>query len=102
MWSCSSVNCWPAMTRPEDPQRIEFPCEYPISVIARSHDNLFEDVFAVLVRHAPELTLDAFDVKPSRNGRYASVRVRLVATGEPQLKRIHADLMRLESVKMVL
>ena len=39
---------------------------------------------------------------PSRNGRFLSVSVEIVATGEAQLKALHEDLLAHDQVRLVL
>ena len=86
----------------EEPPKITFPCVYPIKVILVSGDMHVSEVLAIVQQHAPELDeLDA-EVKPSRNGRYGSVRLNIEATGEAQLTALHQELMALPYVKMVL
>ncbi len=86
----------------QEPPQIEFPCDYPVKVIMRTGDMHLSQVLAVVQEHAPELDeLDA-RVIPSRHGNYGSLRVNIVATGESQLRAMHAQLMALPFVKMVL
>lgn len=90
------------MTEPQPP-KIEFPCEdYPIKVLGDAGDALYRCVIQVMERHAPGFDEAAITVKDSRNGRYQSVTVWIVATGEPQLHSIHQDLRASGLVKMVL
>lgn len=81
---------------------IEFPCRYPIKVIGVAAPNAARDILAVVRLHAPEVTPDDVTRRNSRKGKYASIGITIVATGEEQLKALHRDLMALASVKMVL
>lgn len=85
-----------------EPPVIHFPCDYPIKVILVSGDMRISEVLAVVQEHAPEVDELNAEVIPSRNGKYGSVRINIQATGEQQLKELHADLMQLDFVKMVL
>ena len=85
-----------------EPPTIEFPCEYPIKVIAEQEDTVVREVLQVVRQHAPEVTPDQVTTRPSRAGNFLSVRVTIQATGEEQLKAMHADLMNLSSVRLVL
>ena len=85
-----------------DAPQIEFPCDYPIKVIGDATVDSVAEILEVVRRHAPEVTPDQVNNRESRNGNYQSVRVRIVATGEQQLKALHQDLMSLGSVRMVL
>ena len=85
----------------EEP-RIEFPCRYPIKVIGDREENAVTEIITVVREHAPEVTPDQINTRTSRNGNYQSVRITILATGEAQLQALHADLMALDSVRMVL
>ena len=85
-----------------EPPVIYFPCDYPIKVILVSGEMRISEVLAVVQEHAPEVDELNAEIVPSRNGKYGSVRINILATGEAQLKDLHTDLMGLEFVKMVL
>ncbi len=85
-----------------EPPIIHFPCDYPIKIILVSGDMRVSEVLAVVQEHAPEVDELNAEVVPSRNGKYGSVRINIQATGEKQLKDLHAELMRLDFVKMIL
>ncbi|HEY7773856.1 MAG TPA: DUF493 domain-containing protein [Marinagarivorans sp.] len=81
---------------------IEFPCpDYPVKVLGDSIDDFSTEVLSVVKVHA-ELSSDVAPLKPSRNGRFVSLTVNIIATGEPQLKSLHQALMKLSFVKMVM
>lgn len=85
-----------------EPPKIEFPCDYPIRVIAENHISLRETVVRIVRLHAPDLSERTVSVRNSREGRYCSVRFSITATGEPQLRALHRALMDEPLVKMVL
>lgn len=85
-----------------DSTHIEFPCDYPIHVIGEQHPEFREVVLAIVREHAEGAEDLAVSVRESRRGNYCSVRVTIVATGEPQLKALHAALLAEPSVRMVL
>ncbi|WP_053981848.1 YbeD family protein [Marinagarivorans algicola] len=81
---------------------IEFPCpDYPIKVLGDAFVEFEKEVLAVLLKHA-DICGKPAPLNASRNGRFSSLTVKIVATGEPQLKRLHAELKDLSFVKMVL
>ena len=82
--------------------QIEFPCDYPIKVIGDVTEDSVTEILAVVRRHAPEVTPDQVSLRASSKGNFQSVRVSIRATGEPQLKALHADLVALPSVRLVL
>lgn len=89
------------MTNEKAP-KIEFPCDYAIKVIGDSGPDFKEFVLAVVERHAPKPDANAVTVNNSRNGRFSSVRLTMVATGEPQLQALFNELKASGRVHMVL
>jgi putative lipoic acid-binding regulatory protein len=82
---------------------IDFPCDdYPIKVIASHNATLLQSVVEIMREHDATFQAGCVEERPSSKGNYVSVRVRIRATGEPQLQALHKDLMALPSVKMVL
>jgi uncharacterized protein len=81
--------------------RIEFPCPYPIKVIGEVQDSVSE-IISVVRRHAPEVTPDEVSTRESRKGNFQSIRVTITATGETQLKALHAELIAVPGVRLVL
>lgn len=89
------------MSEPQPP-KIEFPCDYVIKVIGTAAPDFREFVVEVVERHAPGITEADVTLNDSRQGRFTSVRVKIVATGEPQLKALFEELKASGRVHMVL
>jgi len=88
--------------RDEKAPKIEFPCDYAIKVIGNAAPDFREFVLVVVERHAPGLDVSTVTVNDSRNGRFCSVRLTMVATGEPQLQALFNELKASGRVHMVL
>lgn len=86
----------------DDSAKIIFPCDYPIKVMGRAADDFTVFVLDVMQRHAETVLHEQVQVKQSRNGKFVSVTVTITATGEPQLRAIHQELMASGRVQMVL
>ncbi|AKO51728.1 hypothetical protein ABA45_04240 [Marinobacter psychrophilus] len=86
----------------EKAPKIEFPCDYAIKVIGNAAPDFRDFVLAVVERHAPRLDVNTVTVNDSRNGRFCSVRLTMVATGEPQLQALFNELKASGRVHMVL
>lgn len=88
----------------QDPQppKILFPCDYPIKVVGDAADDFRDFVVTVMQRHAGELREELIDVRASANGRFLSVRITIVATGEEQLQTIFQELKASGRVHVVL
>lgn len=82
--------------------KIEFPCDYPIKVIATNDASLKSSVLEIVNEHDSHFRSETVTLRDSRHGRYCSVTLTIRATGEPQLKALHKDLMTIPLVKMVL
>lgn len=86
----------------ENAPKIEFPCDYPIKAIGDNNVDLKSIVLDIVRPHAPDIDASRVVLNPSKNGTFVSVRFYINATGEPQLKAIHTDLIASEHIKMVL
>ena len=89
------------MQEPEPP-RIEFPCDYPVKVLGLSVPEYEQTVLAIFERHAPGFDQTAISIKASRKGTFTSMTIVITATGQPQLERLHQELMDTGLVKMVI
>ena len=89
--------------QPQDPPKIEFPCEdYPIKVMGDSGAEFHAFTLSVFERHAPGFDETRITIKDSRNGRFQSITIFITATGIDQLEAIHQDLKSNRQTKMVL
>lgn len=86
----------------DSPPRIEFPCAYPVTVVADAGALLREQVFAVFAEHAPDFDPGQVTERASRNGNYQSLVFLITATGEPQLRQLFEGLKACAGVHMVL
>ena len=86
----------------QEPPKIEFPCDYPIKVIADNHDEARGLVMDVMQRHAAPLAENCVSERLSREGRFMSMTITITATGVEQMESIHVDLKATGVVKMVL
>ncbi|MFO8142407.1 MAG: DUF493 domain-containing protein [Marinobacter sp.] len=89
------------MSEPKPP-KIEFPCDYVIKVIGTSAPDFTEFVVEVVEQHAPGICETDISVKDSSKGRFSSVQLKILATGEEQLKALFNDLKASGRVHMVL
>ena len=84
-----------------DKPKIEFPCRYPIKVIAVADEGVALRVVEIVRNHAPELTPDDVTTRQSSGEKFLAVRITLLAQGEQQLRDLYAELMSDSSVRMV-
>ncbi|WP_065350611.1 DUF493 domain-containing protein [Pseudomonas cerasi] len=82
--------------------KIEFPCnDYPIKVIGDTSVDFTAAVMEVLKKHAT-VDLKTLAERQSSNGKYTTVQLHIVATGEDQLRDINSALRATGFVHMVL
>ena len=82
--------------------KIEFPCaDYPIKVIGDTSVGFTVAVIEVLSRHA-KIDIKTLAERQSSNGKYTTVQLHIVATGEDQLRDINSALRATGVVHMVL
>jgi putative lipoic acid-binding regulatory protein len=85
-----------------EPERIEFPTDYPIKVVARIHATLREEVDAVFERHFGPVVRDGVGERPSAQGNFLSLTYLPRVESEAQLRALHEDLKAIIGVMMVL
>lgn len=87
----------------QDPPKIEFPCpNYPIKVLGVASDEYQVAVLDIVGKHAPDFDRNNIKLQDSRNGRFHSITVYIVATGVKQLQDIFDDLKKHPSTRMVM
>ena len=84
-----------------DKPKIEFPCRYPIKIIATAQEGVASRVVSIVRNHAPDLTPDDVSTRHSSGEKFLAVRVTLIAQGDEQLRRLYAELMADTAVRMV-
>ncbi|MCB1697834.1 MAG: DUF493 domain-containing protein [Pseudomonadales bacterium] len=85
-----------------EPPRIEFPCDYPIKVLARSSEDLREVILTVFEQHAPGFDRTTVTARASNRGTFTALTVTITATGPDQLEALHQDLLGTGRVQMVI
>ncbi|SDM71626.1 hypothetical protein SAMN05192555_1189 [Franzmannia pantelleriensis] len=82
--------------------RVEFPCDYSLKIVGDAADDFHDTVVEVVETHAPGFDRKSVRVVDSRNGKFQSVRLTIIATGKPQLEALFAELKATGRVHMVL
>lgn len=88
----------------QNPELWDFPMDYPISIIGHEgeHDTLLNEVKLILSSQFPDFDIASLEVKPSRTGRFHSVRANLYLTQAEQVNALYAALDKAQTVRMVL
>ena len=87
----------------QNPELWQFPMNYPLSIIGYEgeHDSLLNEVKLILGSQFPEFDLASMEVKPSKTGRFHSVRANLYLTTVEQVNTLYASLDNAKTVRMV-
>ena len=81
---------------------IEFPCkDYPIKVIGDTGAGFKDEVIAIVSKHAT-INDENIAERQSSNGKYTTLQLHIVATGQDQLYDINSELRATGFVHMVL
>jgi len=86
----------------QEPQKIEFPCQYPIKVMGEAAPDFKMFVYDTIREHANELEHQHVTIRESRTGKFHAVTVTIEATGTDQLTAIFESLKASGRIKMVL
>jgi putative lipoic acid-binding regulatory protein len=82
--------------------KIEFPCaDYPIKIIGDTGVGFKDEVIAIVKKHATLLDEKQAE-RQSSNGKYTTLQLHIVATGQDQLYDINSELRATGKVHMVL
>jgi putative lipoic acid-binding regulatory protein len=84
----------------EDPAGFAFPCTYAVKAMGLAEPGFEGLVVALIRRHCPQIREDAVSWRKSRNGKYVSVTVTIMAESYSQLDAIYAELTAHERVLM--
>jgi putative lipoic acid-binding regulatory protein len=86
----------------ENESPLKFPCVFPIKVMG-AYDAGFENrVVGMISPHVGVITSSSVTSRTSRNGRYLSVTVTIIAESRAQLDDIYRTLTASEHVLFVL
>ncbi len=88
----------------QNPELWNFPMDYPMSIIGHEglHEELVNEVKIILSSQFPDFDLATLQIKPSKTGRFYSVRCQLYLTHAEQVNTLYAALDAAKSVRLVL
>jgi putative lipoic acid-binding regulatory protein len=85
-----------------EPERITFPTEYPIKVVARASPEVRTLVDAVFAHHFGAISPGNVTERASAQSNFVALTYVVTAQNEAQLASLHVDLKLLDDVVMVL
>lgn len=77
-------------TESESP--LQFPCEFLIKVFGNASDQFELEVLTIIRKHVQDLREDALRVRPSKDGKYLAITIKINAQSKVQLDDIYRDL----------
>ena len=85
-----------------DESVMSFPCSFPIKLMGRETDEFRQTARELVEKHTGPLEDDAIESSLSRNGRFVSVTVTVIAESREQLDNIYRDATAHDDVIMAL
>lgn len=80
----------------------EFPCQFPIKIMANPEKETTEFILGVFEKYVPEYNNIDFKVKESKTGKYISITAIFKAQSKEQLDNIYKEISSHPEVHMVL
>ena len=84
------------------PQKLEFPCDYPIKIMVRSQEGVREAVALAVERHAGPVPEERFRERTSAQANFAGLTYVIQATGAAQIEALFLELKQIPGVLLVL
>jgi putative lipoic acid-binding regulatory protein len=81
---------------------LEFPCDFPIKIMGKSHPEFAETIVSVVRQFDNEVDPERIETRPSSGGNYTGLTVTVRATSQAQLDDIYRALTGHPMVKVVL
>ena len=85
-----------------DESVMEFPCSFPIKLMGRETDEFRQTARELVEKHTGPLDDKAIHSALSRNGRFVSVTITVIAESREQLDNIYRDATAHDDVIMAL
>jgi putative lipoic acid-binding regulatory protein len=87
---------------PENESLIEYPCDFPIKVMGKSHPEFAATIVAVIQQFDGEFDPTRLEMRPSSGGNYTGLTLTVRALNREQLDNIYRALTGHPMVKVVL
>ncbi len=86
----------------EEDTIMEFPCQFPIKAMGKAEDEFDILVVGIIRKHVIDISENAVKSRPSKEGKFISVTVTVVAESKQHLDNIYLELTAHEKVLWVL
>ncbi|HEV3106203.1 MAG TPA: DUF493 family protein [Trinickia sp.] len=81
---------------------LEFPCDFPIKVMGKSHPDFADTIAKVVRQFDPNFDATRIETRPSSGGNYVGLTVTVRAVSREQLDEIYRALTGHPMVSVVL
>ncbi|MGA7779388.1 MAG: DUF493 family protein [Paraburkholderia sp.] len=88
--------------QPDIDSLFEFPCDFPIKVMGKSHPEFAETIVTVVKQFDESVDASSVETRPSSGGNYTGLTVTVRATSRAHLDDIYRALTGHPMVKVVL
>lgn len=85
-----------------DEALLEFPCDFPIKMMGRDSPEFHVTARELVEKHTGPLDDSAIQAAVSREGRFVSITVTVIAQSQQQLDDIYREVSNNEDVLMAL
>jgi hypothetical protein len=86
----------------DKPSLLQFPCDYPIKVMARAEAGLRDMLDPIIQRHAGPQALATARERPSSQANFIGITYIIEARDEAQIAALFADLKQCPAVLLVI
>jgi len=87
---------------PPEESLIEYPSQFPIKVMGKTHPQLAQTLTALVQTFDPDFDAATVEMRPSRKGNYLGLTFTITATSRAQLDGLYQALHDHPLVSMVL
>ena len=85
-----------------EPEKIVFPCDYPVKVVARRSDELRARLDAAFTAQFGAFTADRVTQRDSAQQNFVSYTYLMFVRNVEQLSALHTELQQIDGVVMVI
>ena len=90
------------MSIPPEDSLIEYPSDFPIKVMGKSHPELAQTLTEIVLLHDPDFDAATVEMRPSKGGNYIGLTFTVRATSREQLDNLYRALHGHPMVSIVL
>jgi len=80
------------MSIPPEDSLIEYPCDFPIKVMGRTHPGFAQTLTDVVLQFDPGFDAATVEMRPSKGGNYMGLTFTIRATSREQLDGLYQAL----------